>query len=559
MLGKIYTSKELTTGNYTEIEPAVFPGWMGGSILNTSNGMLSAISVQNSVTESVLNGVIAKAIHNLLVDTTKTIDIMRVPNCDYLAVRFRIGGTTSYIRAFDTGGTKALAVSGPAVSRGVFIAMVAQAVITFMLANTQKFPGVLAEYPGLVSTYTDKAASLNEKTAALSRFADAVNYYLTQIIAGAHELTCFADETSAPELENVVVVEDDKLIQKSFYSPTDATTLVSKDFGVDTTATNVTINGKPSRYVGPLLGRVTRYITRVKHTLISGPTSTGKTLCVEEACENLGTPLTLMKGAEYLEDIDMIGGFLPGNNGLQMIYGPLTRALKLGQEQYQLQLLENAQADLEVRAPVKLPPSVLFIDEINRLQGRFLNLLISAMNVTKTTKEYCVEIPCNGEIVTCPEDYFVIIGAQNLGILHSNTYATDLALDRRFYGKLDVDYLSQELELNLLQSRVPDLSFDVAQVLCKVAADSRYQLECLRAPVDTDTLLKWGEEISDRIVMGANLDLNLIIAAAQDIVFGICIERDSRAKFDADASTIFIDNIKEAWQNNFVTKKKGKI
>jgi MoxR-like ATPase len=271
---------------------------------------------------------------------------------------------------------------------------------------------------------------------------------------------------------------------------------------------------------------------------------------VEEVCATLGAPLIMMKGAEHLEDADMLGGFTPVNGRIEMVYGPLSRALMVGRQQYERQLEENRQAVQEVRAPKKMPPAVLFIDEINRLQSRFLNLMITAMNLTRSTREYSVEIPCNGESISCPEGYFMIVGAQNLGQLHSNTYATDLALDRRFYGKLNVDYLKFDEELALVRSVVPNLEAYIAGILCRVAHDSRYQMgACLRAPVDSDTLLKWAEETCDCIAQGAPPDVAMLTETARDIVFGVCLERGIGSDFDPSGMKILTDNINEAWKN----------
>jgi MoxR-like ATPase len=491
-----------------------------------------------------------------MINTTTQVETVALPGLDYLAIKLRINGTTSWIRVnINDAGEKSLLISGPAMRVSMFMASTAQMVTMFLLANKHKFPGLVAEMPDLVNAYSnnsDKTVKLN----ALFRFVDALNFYLTEITDGGHsEITKFGIDINNFEPCEIRQVDLEKNLQNSFINPAKLEEFMKADlFDMNAAAAPIQSSG---RYVGPLAGKVKRFVERVKHILISGPTATGKTLCVEEVCSNLNAPLTIMKGAEHLEDIDMIGGFAPGIDGkIEMIYGPLARALKIGRAQYELQKLEDEAAVKENRGAKKIPPSVLFIDEINRLQSRFLNIMITAMNVSYATREYMVEIPCNGEVITCPESFFMIIGAQNLGQLHSNTYSTDLALDRRFYGKLNVDYLKRDEELNLLQGKLPDLDTWLADILCKVAYDTRYQMSvaCLRAPIDTDTLLKWAEEVYESVALGRNLDAKLLVETAEDIVYGVCLERGTGSEFEASGVKILADNIQEAWKNGIVNR-----
>jgi hypothetical protein len=128
-------------------------------------------------------------------------------------------------------------------------------------------------------------------------------------------------------------------------------------------------------------------------------------------------------------------------------------------------------------------------------------------------------------------------------------YTTDLALDRRFHGKLNVSYLALEDEQKLVKKRIPKIEDYLAGILCKVAHDSRYQMTCLRAPIDTDTLLKWAEEVQDYLTQGAAPNSTILSEAAKDIVYGVCIERGIGSEFDYSGVKILTDNINEAWKN----------
>jgi MoxR-like ATPase len=340
-------------------------------------------------------------------------------------------------------------------------------------------------------------------------------------------------------------VDDSRSLENSLHNAVDAIRFRSST--LDNAAIASQVPESTGRYVGPLKEKLLRYIKGSKHTLISGPTATGKTLCAEEACMAVNAPLTVMKGAEFLEDLDMIGGINPVGEKMSIVYGPLSRALQQGRHQYNLQLIENEKS-VGVWDPVKIPPAILFIDEINRLQPKYLNMLITAMNVSKDTSEHSIEIPCNGEIVTCPAGYFMIIGAQNIGQLHT-TYDMDLALLRRFHSKVSVDYLPYDQELELIKQCNPTLQPDVAVILAKIAQDTRYQLSGLRAPIDTDTLLKWAMEIAELINSGQLLNLDLLRTTAEDIVFGVCLERSLTSAYDNSGVAILSDNIAENYKN----------
>jgi len=538
-IAKTFNLTELFIANGVPVESSIYPTLMSGDTLLDIDGTISDVRFKDSQYSATLNGVIASATHNLLVNKNTQIDKLASPASDLLMVKMRMDGSVSMACADDA----SLTVCGPAMRVRAFNQILARTIIVWMLANKHVYPGVVAELPPLVSAYTSDSAA--DKERHLCRFSDAVSYYLERILAESDSrLSKLCISTAFPPLELYTLVDDDKLLECSFRNAVDAIRFRSSTLGNAAMASQMPES--TGRYVGPLRDKLTRYIAGAKHTLISGPTATGKTLAIEEACQNSGAPLTIMKGAEYLEDLDFIGSINP-IGGMSMVYGPLTRALKQGREQYNLQIKEDEKA-IGVWEPEKIPPAVLFIDEINRLQPKYLNLLVTAMNVSKDTNEHSLEIPCNGEVVTCPAGYFMIIGAQNIGQLHT-TYDMDLALLRRFHSKVSVDYLDYAEELKLIKQRNPSLNPDVVTVLCKVAQDTRYQLSGLRAPIDTDTLGKWASEITELITAGSILNVDLLKSTAEDIIHAVCLERSLTAAYDPSGVAILSDNITENYQN----------
>jgi MoxR-like ATPase len=532
---------ELFIASGVPVEQSVYPNLKSGDTLIDIDCTISDIRLNDGQYTAILNGVIASATHNLLVNKNTQIDTLASPASDLLMVKMRIDGSVSVASVDDS----SLTVFGPAMRVRTFSQILARTIIVFLLANKHIYPGVVAELPDLVCAYAND--SVADKERLLCRFSDAVSFYLERILSESDSrFNKLCISTEFPALENYTLVDDSRSLEDSLHNAVAAIRFKSATL-FTTSVTAHADTADAGKYIGPLKEKLTRYIKGAKHTLISGPTATGKTLCVEEACLAMNAPLTIMKGAEYLEDLDMIGGINPVGEKMSIVYGPLTRALKAGQDQYNLQLLENEKA-IGVWDPVKIPPAILFIDEINRLQPKYLNMLITAMNVSKETNEHSIEIPCNGEVVTSPAGYFMLIGAQNIGQLHT-TYDMDLALLRRFHSKVSVDYLDYSEELKLIKQRNPSLSLDVVTVLCKVAQDTRYQLSGLRAPIDTDSLIKWAMEIAELINSGQPLTVDLLHTTAQDIVYAVCLERSLTVAYDLSGVAILTDNITENYKN----------
>jgi MoxR-like ATPase len=314
-------------------------------------------------------------------------------------------------------------------------------------------------------------------------------------------------------------------------------------------------------FVGDLPLKLTDCVHRCKHVLLTGPTATGKTLCVEEVCLQVGAPLTIIRGSEGLEDRDLIGSTTlasetspTGEIATKTVFthGPLPEAMMLGKRQHDLHIQEIETAKSESRDPRPIPPSVLLVDEINRLQTRFQNFLLSAMNVRKASVDYYLRIPDNNEEITCPAGFLVIIGARNVGGNFIGTNPMDIALERRFYKKIDVGYLGDDGELQLLMNRT-GLDQNLAKVLVKVASDTRYQLSQLRAPLDTDTLLKWAEEVAYQNSLGQIATDLMLLEVARDTVFGVVLDRSERGGFDPAGEAILTDNITENYKDVFKT------
>ena len=334
-------------------------------------------------------------------------------------------------------------------------------------------------------------------------------------------------------------------------SPEGLDSFISKESNAVEVPSDYPTSINESSFFGTLVDTLSDSIIRGKHCLLTGPTATGKTLAVEEACQKAHAPITIVRGCEGIEDRDLIGATIlvadTSQAGVatktEFVYGPVAKAVMAARNL----ALSNASV-----------PAVLFIDEINRMQTRHQNLILSLLNIRKATNEYTLYIPDTGEELTCPNNSLVIIAARNIGASFAGTNQMDLALERRFYKKLTVDYLPQEDELRLVIKRT-GISEATARVLTKVASDTRYQLSQLKAPLDTDSLLKWAEELACFESKGYLLNAKDALDTAKEIIFDICLDRDDRGSFEQASEAILTDNILESWKDEYKEAKDNAL
>jgi MoxR-like ATPase len=428
----------------------------------------------------------------------------------------------------------------------------------FAMLNRSTYPSFVSAVGKAVAEWTSQDDARKAETLAL--VADELAFTIEEMIEGRDPCGIQAvlmDRETPSGLDQVF--DGGQQIKEAFSSVDAFQRLVGPPARPDVHAAQPDTQSEAFGFVGDLPDKLIDCIKRGKHVLLTGPTATGKTLAVEQVCQQLGAPLTVIRGSEGLEDRDLIGATVleaaSDGGGIatktRFTYGPLPEAMMLGRTQYERYLQEVENAKREGREPVRIPPSVLLIDEINRLQLRFQNFLVSMLNVRKTTADYYLRIPDTNEEVVCPDGFLVIVAARNVGGVFAGTNPMDLALERRFYKKVQVEYLPSEHEATLVQSRT-GLDADLTKVLVKVAADTRFQLAQLKAPIDTGTLLTWAEELAWLKLNGAEVTDQLVMDTAKDVVFGICLERSERGGFDPAGEAVLTDNISENWRDVFM-------
>ncbi len=242
----------------------------------------------------------------------------------------------------------------------------------------------------------------------------------------------------------------------------------------------------PGGFVGWQAAALTEAISNGDNVLLAGPTGTGKTYALHQVITNTELLLVTIEGKEGLTDLDFIGAILPQADGSRRwVDGPLLRAMRM------------AAAD----------PVLLFLDEVNRVNRIFLNILLGLMN-PKTGRScrqmgldvqgegpfYVIEVPMTSEIVACPAAHLRIVAAGNFGRAYQ-VYDLDPAVRRRFDTVIEFDYLDYNDELALLL-RETLLGPKPAEVLVKLAQETRRLLSNGELPgcVDTASLLNWAKK-----------------------------------------------------------------
>ena len=436
----------------------------------------------------------------------------------------------------DASGTGTLHLAGKPMSGSMFSFYAGYMVAAYMMMNHRHYGSFIQAYREAIVAYTTGA----DTAIAFACAADELGYAMEKMLEGAdptgitriemsnaepsdmHEVTRFSDQFEKAFIDEL---ELDKML-------TIKTTLNDKVYD------DIQI---PTKFVGDLPILLHDAFTRAKHVLMTGPTATGKTSCVDDVQRFMGAPISYIGGSAGLEDRDLIGSWVPdGTGALKFVDGPIVEALRNGQKQHNLAQSSKA----------SVPPAILMVDEINRLEERYQNIFITLLNERPDDnggKQYYFRVPETNEELTCPMQYLSVVGARNFGSSYVGTNQMDLALERRFDIKVDIDYLEPKAEAELVMART-GLDPVTTNALVKTASDTRNQIAQLRAPIDTDTLLKWADELVYIQSKGIIITDKTVLDVAERIVFDIVLDRTDRGQFDPAAKAIMIDNITESWK-----------
>ena len=200
------------------------------------------------------------------------------------------------------------------------------------------------------------------------------------------------------------------------------------------------------------------------NVILSGPTGTGKTLCVDEVCKELGLDYYSIAGHESLKEFDLIGSWEPTEvaGKFAWAYGILAKAMMEGK--------------------------LLFIDEANRMLARVLNVILDTVagnrKITLTAK--------SGEEIIAKEGFQIVL-AMNEGAGYA-VNRLDTALLDRFDAEILFEYPENpEDELAIVKKAVPTIDTNRALCMIAVAQETRrlIKTEELEKCISTRGVIQW--------------------------------------------------------------------
>jgi hypothetical protein len=347
-------------------------------------------------------------------------------------------------------------------------------------------------YAALLAAFHQYGRSVEIKE-ALCRVSDELYYLLRYGIADP--------EPSNSRLEGLQIGTSRPLPDGPDFIPMDITSLRNPEALGTLLGGEVTpINSLPSvtkvssaacGFVGWQVEALSMALVAEDNILLAGPTGTGKTYALHQVVQSQDAFLVTIEGKEGLTDLDFIGAILPQEDGSRRwIDGPLLRAMR----------------------QAKLEPTLLFLDEINRIPRAHLNILLGVMNpkdgqacrqmgleTPGNGPFYLIETPFTSEIIFCPVVNLRIVAAGNFGRLY-HVYDLDPAVRRRFDTVIEFDYLEYQDELVLLHREVPRMGENTSQALIKLAQETRRLMSNGELPgcIDTASLLNWARKCEGR-------------------------------------------------------------
>jgi len=221
---------------------------------------------------------------------------------------------------------------------------------------------------------------------------------------------------------------------------------------------------RPSVLSGVLTWFETREV--LKDSLwLYGPTGSGKTSVFEQVCARLNIPVYTFEGHERIEAPEFFGSWVNGPNGMYWLDGPVTAAARVG-------------GMVLVNEGDSIPQSALI----------GLNGAIEGHNIyIRDTKEVVPIKDGFGIAFACNTN-----GGGDLSGFYIATLRMNIAFGDRFQH-VPVNYMEPQDETEVLLSKVPQLSFDLAETMVKLANEVReaFMKGTMELTLSTRTLIRW--------------------------------------------------------------------
>ena len=255
------------------------------------------------------------------------------------------------------------------------------------------------------------------------------------------------------------------------------------------------------------------YFKLNENVLLVGPSGTGKTMVVREICGDAGHHLQIITGKESMQDIDMLGAYVPTEEGgtFKWVDGPLALAFQNASEGRQ---------------------TVLLIDEINRMSSKHQNIFIEAINIYDDDY-YMVHNPQTGQVLKAPRDKIQFIATANAGQAGLNEIPLAL-IDR--LNLVFVDYPAKKTEISILEEIGIEQAIAAALVeFAGITREMTNQME-LECGVSTRSLVQVSRQYA-KLTNGDSMTVNKKGNLLMQLIWspitqsaGVCNNSDSEWK-----------------------------
>jgi cobaltochelatase CobS len=196
-----------------------------------------------------------------------------------------------------------------------------------------------------------------------------------------------------------------------------------------------------------------------------GPTGSGKTSVFEQACARLNIPLFAFEGHERREAPEFFGSWVNGPHGMYWMDGPVTAAARAGG----MVLINEGDA---------IPQSAL-------------------IGLNGVLEGYPIFIPETKEIIPIKDGFGIAFacntnGGGDLSGLYIATLRMNIAFGDRFQH-VPVNYMEPQDEIEVILSKVPQLSLDLAKEMVRFANEVRvaFLKGTMELTFSTRTLIRW--------------------------------------------------------------------
>jgi nitric oxide reductase NorQ protein len=218
------------------------------------------------------------------------------------------------------------------------------------------------------------------------------------------------------------------------------------------------LNGPPTRWPDPPLDfsvkpehwrQLVLTVHLHQNGLLVGPTGSGKSQLIKRLAEALQRPYFSFN----------LGGTLDPRSELLG-----TTQLRAGQTTF---------CDAHFLRALQTPGAIIALDELNRCDGMFLNLLNPILDGQRTV---VIGERLDAPVVELAEG-ISFFGIANVGPEYAHTVPLDRAIVDRFDINLPIEYPSQQEEEQLLRQHFPRLDRTEAKKLAQLASQQRQQAQ----------------------------------------------------------------------------------